>query len=249
MGRLPDIHVAADSPSRVDAADYGDRGRPAATHCRQPLTGENPISLHETRLNFVLGALLDSGASSVVELGCGSGAFLKCAASQEQIRHIVGIDASEESLAVARRELAPFIDGDAQKVSLINGSCLDENLSLAGFDAAVLVETIEHLDPRRLSTLERVLFVAYRPLTIVVTTPNKEYNVLYGLGEDELREPDHRFEWSRLRFRAWAQRLARHHGYRVIFANVGECHPTFGTPTQAARFTRHDPFMNSTCAD
>lgn len=212
-------------------------------------TGEHPITLHDARLDFVLGSLLNSGAESVLDLGCGSGAFLKYAATQKQFRRIVGVDTSEESLAVARRELAPHIEDGTKSISLINGSYLTENMTLAGFDAAVLIETIEHLDPRRLSVLERILFVAYRPTTIVLTTPNKEYNVLYGLGEDELREPDHRFEWSRLRFRSWSTRLARQYGYRVLFGNVGECHPVFGTPTQAARFTRDDQFMHSRRAD
>jgi len=182
--------------------------------------------------------VLGSGAESVLDLGCGSGAFLKRAAHQQQLQRIVGVEASEEALAVARRELGPFMREPSGKVSLINGSFLDEDRDLTGFDAAVLVETIEHLDPRRLSRLEQALFVSYHPATIVLTTPNREYNVLYGLASHELREPDHQFEWSRPRFQSWAQRLARQHGYRVSFGNIGEYHPTFGTPTQAAKFSR-----------
>lgn len=86
--------------------------------------------------------------------------------------------------------------------------------------------------------LERTVFDVYRPRTVVVTTPNQEYNVLYGLREGEVRDPDHRFEWSRLKFRSWAMRIGRQYGYRVIFGNIGEAHPEFGSPTQAARFMR-----------
>lgn len=205
--------------------------------------------MHDTRLNFVLGALLDSGAETLLDLGCGSGAFLKRAAGQPQFRRIVGVETSQEALAVARRELAPHINGDAGRLSLIHGSYLDENEALTGFDAAVLVETIEHLDPRHLSLLERTVFIQYRPITVIVTTPNKEYNVLYGLGENEFRDPDHRFEWTRLKFRSWATRIARQYGYRVIFGNIGEAHPGFGTPTQAARFTRDGLSLDMQQAD
>lgn len=174
----------------------------------------------------------------MLDLGCGSGALLKRTAAHHQFQHIVGVDASEEALAVARRELARHMEHDTGRVTLINGSYLDENPRLAGFDAAVLVETIEHVDPRRLSVLERTVFGVYRPATVIVTTPNQEYNVLYGLGEHEYRDPDHRFEWTRLKFRSWATRIARTNGYRVVFGGIGESHPSFGSPTQVARFAR-----------
>ncbi|MCP1676937.1 3' terminal RNA ribose 2'-O-methyltransferase Hen1 [Natronocella acetinitrilica] len=205
--------------------------------------------LHDARLSFVIGGLLDSGAETVLDLGCGSGALLKRAIGRGEFARIVGVEASDEALAVARRELAGHTGMADGKLTLIHGSYLEEKQELAGFDAAVLVETIEHLDPRKLSTLERTLFVAYRPQTVIVTTPNKEYNKLYGLADHEFRDPDHRFEWTRLKFRSWAQRIARSYGYRTIFGNIGEAHPALGSPTQAVRFTRDDCDLRSQSAD
>lgn len=199
------------------------------------------MSLHDERLCFVLGALLDSGAESVLDLGCGSGTLLKRAVLQKQFQQIVGVEVSAEALAVARRELGIHEQqrSDA-RLSLINGSYLDENARLQGFDAAALVETIEHVDPKRLSILEKTVFATFRPGTVVVTTPNQEYNVLYGLHNGEFRDPDHRFEWTRLKFRTWAKRIGHQFGYRVVFGNIGEAHPEFGSPTQAARFIREE---------
>ena len=196
------------------------------------------ISLHDARLNFVLGALLDSGAETVLDLGCGSGAFLKRAVAEARFARIVGVESSGIALAVARRELAAELATAGGKLSLVSTSFLEEDERLKGFDAAVLVETIEHIDPRRLSRLEQTVFAAYQPSTVIVTTPNQEYNVLLGLEDGRYRDPDHRFEWTRLKFRSWATRIARQFGYRVMFGNIGEGHPGYGSPTQAARFAR-----------
>ena len=193
--------------------------------------------LHEARLRYALGAVMNSRADSLLDIGCGSGTLLKRAVRQARFRRIVGLEVSGEALAVARRELRDHLHG-GEPLELIQGSCLDDPQRLAGFDAAALVETIEHLDPRHLSRLETNLFAHACPGTIVVTTPNREYNVLYGLHQDERRDPDHRFEWDRRRFGAWAHRLARQHGYQVCISGIGEAHPEFGCPTQAARFTR-----------
>ncbi|MCD0389262.1 hypothetical protein, partial [Acinetobacter baumannii] len=70
-----------------------------------------------------------------------------------------------------------------------------------GFDAAAVVEVIEHLDPPRLSAFERVVFEFSRPSTVVLTTPNREYNVMWEtLPAGAVRHADHRFEWDRQEF-------------------------------------------------
>lgn len=200
---------------------------------------DQPLALHEARLNYVLGTLVNSHARSLLDLGCGSGALLKQAVVETQFRRILGIEVSPQALAVARRELAEHLYSEPARLSLVQGSCLEDDTTPTGFDAAALVETIEHVDPRRLAALEHNLFGRARPGTVVITTPNHEYNVLYGLEPGELRDADHRFEWSRSRFRAWSLRLARQYGYQVAFSGIGEAHPEYGCPTQAARFSRH----------
>jgi hypothetical protein len=110
---------------------------------------------------------------------------------------------------------------------------------LAGFDAAAVVEVIEHLDPPRLAALERVLFEFARPTTVVLTTPNREYNVMWeSLPAGKFRHPDHRFEWTRQEFQEWANRVAFNHGYAVRFLDVGPVDANVGAPTQMGVFER-----------
>jgi small RNA 2'-O-methyltransferase len=109
---------------------------------------------------------------------------------------------------------------------------------LASFDAAVLVETIEHIDPQRLTAVERAVFGGYCPGLVLITTPNREYNVLHGLPEGALRHRDHRFEWTRAKFRSWSEGVAKRHGYRVVFDDIGPVDAELGSSTQMATFSR-----------
>src|SRR6202034_742309 len=102
---------------------------------------------------------------------------------------------------------------------------------LEGFDAAAVVEVVEHLDPPRLSAFERVIFEFACPGTVVLTTPNREYNVNWdNVGEKRLRHPDHRFEWTRQEFREWAEAVGVSHGYSVKFLAVGPVDELDGAP-------------------
>jgi hypothetical protein len=82
---------------------------------------------------------------------------------------------------------------------------------------------------------------------VLVTTPNVEYNVRYeALPAGHARHGDHRFEWTREEFRAWARRVAERHGYDVEFEPVGDEDPEVGSPTQLAVFHRTDPTITKT---
>lgn len=194
--------------------------------------------LHEERLQTVLGTLLQSGASSVLDLGCGTGELLVRLAREKQFCRIVGIDVSLEALLAAQALVQAPLGEVGSRVSLLQASFAIPDCRLEGFDAAVLVETIEHIDPGRLATVEHAVFRCSRPATVIVTTPNRDYNVLHGMSEDALRHPDHRFEWGRPRFRSWAFGVARRNGYAVRFDDIGEADPVLGSSTQMAAFTR-----------
>lgn len=204
----------------------------------EPVRGQGAASseLHEERLDAVLGVLRLHGAASVLDLGCGSGSLLRRLAADRRFSRIVGVDASIQALAVAEREL-----GDAGgRVSLVHGSFLEADPRLAGFDAAVLVEALEHVEPAHLSRLEAAVFGALRPGLVVLTTPNREYNVRFGLAEGELRHADHRFEWDRRRLRAWTEGVAARNGYAAKVRDVGRADPLLGSPTQMAVFRRRE---------
>lgn len=154
---------------------------------------------------------------------------------------IVGMDVSSRALAHAadRMHMDQMTPRMRERVQLIQGSLTYRDARLAGFDAAVLMEVIEHLDPPRLDALERCIFVEAAPPTVIVTTPNTEYNVRFeGLANGSLRHRDHRFEWTRLEFRDWANAVAARSGYAVRFLPVGEEDAEVGAPTQMAVFSR-----------
>jgi 3' terminal RNA ribose 2'-O-methyltransferase Hen1 len=197
--------------------------------------------LHEERLDFVLRHLLGSGVRRVLDLGCGSGELLLRLAQEKQFKEIVGVDISMEALALARDRLVEYFGLGYERVQLFHSSFTEEHETLKGFDAATLIETIEHIPPHKLSAVEYAVFACYRPKLVIVTTPNRDYNALYGLGPGSLRHPEHYFEWSRLKFRHWAKRLAERNGYLVFFGEIGEPDPILGSPTQVARFLLKQP--------
>lgn len=193
--------------------------------------------LNDQRMAAVLAALCYSGARSVADLGCGPGDLLLRLAAEPRFERILGLDLSAAALAQARQRLQEEGGEGVARITLLQGSFLEPDPRLAGFEAAALVETIEHVEPERLSALERAVFARARPGTVVVTTPNQEYNLLYDMGRRRFRNPDHRFEWPRQRFRDWAEGVAARNGYRVGFAGIGPAHPRLGCATQMAVFT------------
>lgn len=202
---------------------------------------EATTGLNQQRLEAVLAAVRASGAHRVLDLGCGEGKLIRLLLLEPQVREILGMDVSVRSLELAekRLQLERLPEALREKLKLIQGSLLYRDRRLTGYDAAALVEVIEHLDPARLAVMEAVVFGNARPATVIVTTPNQEYNRLWPtLPAGQLRHPDHHFEWTRAEFRAWAGRVAEQFGYTVTFAPVGPEHPQAGAPTQMGVFTR-----------
>ncbi|MFF0742253.1 3' terminal RNA ribose 2'-O-methyltransferase Hen1 [Streptomyces sp. NPDC004111] len=205
---------------------------------------ERPTPLAVQRRDAILAALRDAGASRVLDLGCGQGQLVQALLKDVRFREIVGVDVSMRALAIASRRLGLERMGERQaaRVALWQGSLTYTDKRLTGYDAAVLSEVIEHLDLPRLPALEYAVFGAARPGTVVVTTPNVEYNVRWeSLPAGRVRHGDHRFEWTREEFRTWADSVAERHGYGVGFLPVGPDDPEVGPPTQMAVFTRKGP--------
>jgi len=200
---------------------------------------EKSLSLNEQRLGAVLSVLRASGARRVVDLGCGEGRLLRELLQDKQFEEIVGMDVSIRSLEMCRDRLRldRLPETQARRIRVIHGSLIYRDRRLEGFDAAAVVEVIEHLDPPRLASFERNVFEFARPQTVVLTTPNREYNVTWeAVGTEKLRHPDHRFEWTRREFRAWADGVARRFGYSVRFLPIGPEDKAVGPPTQMGVF-------------
>jgi len=184
--------------------------------------------------------LLKAEAKSVLDLGCNTGRLLQRLMKERQFERIVGLDVSHRALDIAadRLRLDDLPDRQKARIALLHGSLTYRDKRLAGHDAAAVVEVIEHLDPPRLASFERVLLEFARPRTVLVTTPNVEYNVLFEtLPAGQFRHRDHRFEWTRAQFEQWAGGVAQRFAYSVRFAPIGPVDPTHGAPTQMAVFT------------
>ncbi|MGV9228980.1 3' terminal RNA ribose 2'-O-methyltransferase Hen1 [Streptomyces nigra] len=204
-------------------------------------TEEKPAPLAVQRRDAILTALRAAGAARVLDLGCGQGQLVQALLKDPAFTEIVGLDVSVRALTIAGRRLKLDRMGERQaaRVKLLQGSLAYTDSRLKGYDAAVLSEVVEHVDPPRLPALEYAVFGSARPRTVLVTTPNVEYNVRWeSLPAGHVRHGDHRFEWTREEFRAWAAAVAERHGYGVEFVPVGPDDPEVGPPTQMAVFAR-----------
>ncbi|MGW5330689.1 3' terminal RNA ribose 2'-O-methyltransferase Hen1 [Streptomyces sp. NPDC004014] len=233
MERLELVRLAEADDSEVETIDN------AVPEDTGAGTEEKPAPLAVLRRETILAALREAGAARVLDLGCGQGELVRELLRDTRFTEILGVDVSVRALAIASRRLGLDRMGERQaaRVRLVQGSLAYTDRRLKGYDAAVLSEVIEHLDLPRLPALEYAVFGHARPRTVVVTTPNVEYNVRWEtLPAGHARHGDHRFEWTREEFRAWAEAVAGRHGYEVRLVPVGPEDPEVGPPTQMAVF-------------
>lgn len=247
IARLADLDDAAsDDVLASDACDGAASNAGGAapdadgTAASREAAIEKPLRLQDRRIADVMGVLRESGARSVVDLGCGDGDLLIALARDKAFERVAAVDVSARELERAKerleRTLMPV--SRRERIELFQSSVLYRDARIAGFDAAALLEVVEHLEPARLPVLARAVFGAARPRTVVVTTPNCEYNARFpALASGALRHADHRFEWTRAEFRAWADEAASAYGYTVSYRDVGDADDALGAPTQMAVFT------------
>ncbi len=230
-----------------EAADDAVEAEPTPDEDAELPAAARRVPLAEQRRHAVLEALAAGGAARVLDLGCGSGALLAELIRDRRYTEIVGCDVSSRALAIAERRLHldRLPERQRGRVKLWQSALTYADDRLRGFDAAVLMEVIEHVDPPRLPALARAVFGHAAPATVIVTTPNVEYNVRYegltGMRHSDsvrLRHSDHRFEWTRAEFAAWASATANTYGYQVAVSGVGDTDGDLGAPSQLAVFTK-----------
>ncbi len=207
----------------------------------EPLIAKRDYRLHELRLRSALARVKSNGARSVLDLGCGEGNLLKFLLEDPQFERILGMDVSLHALEMAKRRLKlhRLNERDQSRISLVQGSATYRDRRMEGFDAAVLVEVIEHLEPYHLKSMERAVFEFAKPKMVVITTPRAEYNQRFeNQTPARFRHSDHRFEWTEKEFQDWANQVAITHGYTVTFSGVGEPFESFGVPSQMAHFSQ-----------
>ncbi|MDR1060556.1 MAG: 3' terminal RNA ribose 2'-O-methyltransferase Hen1 [Clostridiales bacterium] len=238
-----DVQKTDEAPSEMPSENPGEKPDETPSETPGETPGEMPVpkpNLNMRRLGGVVAALKGCGAKRVIDIGCGDGNLLALLVKERQFTHIAGADVSCAALARAGEKLQLGRAGDAmrERVELFQGSLTYRDARFSGYDAACVVEVVEHLDIPRLAAFGRVLFEFARPPVVVLTTPNREYNAGYeSLRGGELRHGDHRFEWTRAEFRDWAGQMARKFGYAVRFSEIGDADETRGAPTQMGVFS------------
>ncbi len=233
--------LAQDALARLAEGEAGEPDEVDESQEKEAAPADHRMHLHDQRLQAVAQTLRDSGAKRVLDLGCGEGRLLKILLADRAYDEIVGVDVSYRALERAkdRLNLERLPEKQRQRITLLHGSLTYRDRRLEGYDAAAVVEVIEHLDYARLAAFERVLFEFARPRLIAVTTPNQEYNRLFeSLSAGAFRHKDHRFEWTREQFQEWANTVAGRHGYTVRFSPIGPEDTEVGAPSQMAVFTR-----------
>jgi 3' terminal RNA ribose 2'-O-methyltransferase Hen1 len=224
----------------IDAEGLPDEETAGTSAPKEPAI-EHPLHLHAQRLDAVLDVLRRNGAARVLDLGCGEGQLLERLLDDNTFTEIVGLDVSYRAIqrAAARLRLDRLPERRRARIALLHGSLTYRDKRLEGYDAAAVVEVIEHLDPPRLAAFERVLFAFARPATVAITTPNRDYNARFpSLPAGAFRHKDHRFEWGRAEFHAWAAAIGAQCGYEARITPIGPEDPDVGAPSQMAVFTR-----------
>jgi 3' terminal RNA ribose 2'-O-methyltransferase Hen1 len=235
-------HLARQALAQLLEEDQKEAEETEQRHAAEEQQVEQRLSLNDQRLDAVVGVLKASGASRVLDLGCSYGNLLRRLVADRQFGEIVGLDVSHRALEIAaeRLHLDRLPEAQRQRLRLVQGSLTYRDRRIEGYDAAAVVEVIEHFDEPRLAAFERVLFEFAKPAIVVVTTPNVEYNVRFEtLPAGRLRHKDHRFEWTRRQFRDWADAIAGRSRYQVHFLPIGPDDPEVGPPTQMAVFEQH----------
>jgi len=234
--------LAKDALARLVDEESPDPDVTEVVHNSEEEAVERTLNLNEQRLNSVVAALRSTNAKRVLDLGCGEGKLLRVLLEDRAFEEIVGVDVSHRALQIANERLRVerMPARQRERIKLMQGSLMYRDQRLKGFDAAAVVEVIEHLDQPRLAAFERVLFEFAKPEAVVLTTPNVEYNVRFeSLPAGAFRHKDHRFEWTRAQFKEWAERIGERYGYTVRFLPVGPEDDAVGAPTQMAVFERN----------
>ncbi len=227
--------LATDGVSDPDATDQANDAGEGAL--------ERPLSLNQRRLEAVTEAVAACGGGSVLDLGCGEGRLLKRLISEPKVTKVLGVDVSLRALkrAEERLRLDDMSERRRESITLAQSALTYTDARLAGHDVATVVEVVEHIDAERLDVFGRVVFGDAKPNAVIVTTPNREYNVHFeGLADGQLRHGDHRFEWTRAEFTLWAEQVCNTYGYQVSYAPIGPDDPVTGPPTQMAVFRKSE---------
>lgn len=234
--------VVAMLDEQNQAQEQPDENSPQETrHERQEAHVERGIGLNKMRRDAVLKAVKDSSPNSVIDLGCGEGTLTLALLQENPSFRVTAMDVSTRAMSTLERRAGRLTPAQKDRLKTFHGSLSYRDRRLADHDTAVAMEVVEHIDEEKLSSFEDTVLAGARPKTLIVTTPNREYNAVFGMEPGTRRHRDHRFEWDRQEFKKWANDSAAAHGYSVAILPIGPVDPSMGPPSQMAVFTRISP--------
>ncbi|MDN4617361.1 3' terminal RNA ribose 2'-O-methyltransferase Hen1 [Paenibacillus sp. PsM32] len=175
----------------------------------------------------------------VIDFGAGEG---KLSVRLGQIEGVEQVWAVEPSMQSQLRAIDRFakLEGRTDDVIpvITTGSLFYRDERWIDQDVIILCEVIEHINEVRLPQVIHTLFTDYRPQTLIITTPNREYNEVYDMDTEEIRHADHRFEWTRAEFEQYCTQWIQNRPYTFTISGIGEKHEQYGQPTQMVVFHR-----------
>ena len=195
---------------------------------------EKHTSLNTMRYEAIVNQVKQLQHSIVIDMGAGEGKLTEQLAQIKTIDKLYAVDPSNAALMKMTKR---FSDAEFSVTPTIQwGSLYYEEDNFRKADVFILCEVIEHINEDRLPQLMHLITDTYAPKSIIITTPNAEYNRVYEL--QQMRHDDHRFEWTRAQFKAWCSKVSPQ--YELHFEGIGVEHPAYGTPTQMCVMTRRN---------
>ncbi|XP_044019821.1 protein PFC0760c [Aphidius gifuensis] len=163
----------------------------------------------------------------VVDFGCSELGFLNYLKNTRGIEEILCVDVDRDILDMHKYKIRPLTADYLHcrktplSIKILEGSITDPDEVLLNTDAVICIELIEHLYPDTLANLPANIFGFIKPQVAIITTPNAEFNVLFGRMEG-FRHWDHKFEWTRKEFEDWANNIIKKYPeYEVTFDGIG----------------------------
>lgn len=175
----------------------------------------------------------------VIDFGAGEGKLSVRLGQIEGVEQVWAVEPSMQSQLRAIDRFAKLEGRTDDVIPVITiGSLFYRDERWVDQDVIILCEVIEHINEVRLPQVIHTLFTDYRPQTLIMTTPNREYNEVYQMDADEIRHTDHRFEWTRAELEQYCTQWIQNRPYTFTISGIGDKHEQHGQPTQMVVFRR-----------
>jgi len=195
----------------------------------------------------------------MADFGCAEGGFVTRLKKLPYLTTLYAVDISDSSLDECQERAAPIpwdiIFGRfvSLELSVVKADITKNDPLFQNLDAITCIELIEHLPAEQLKCFPATVFGFFKPRIVIISTPNREFNVLFPtLKDGRFRHWDHKFEWTRDQFQPWCHDICKSYGYTVEFSGVGQTSDQtthhVGFCTQIAIFTQQDFIESHSCS-